>query len=125
MRKNTTGFVFAILLIAAVTFSGCVEEYSGYVEEETFDVELIPISGIAQNITVSSDKPVRLVVSCIGDVITVFHGVKLIDIVMSQSDNTVYIHQSANPQVRISGIRCEIIRYESANGTSDSVPNVK
>lgn len=111
MRKNTTGFVFAILLIAAVTFSGCVEEYSGYVEEETFDFELIPISGINQNITISSDKPVKLVISGIRNVITVSYGVKVIEIVMSGSDNTAYIPRSADPQVRISGIRNEVIRY--------------
>ena len=35
MSKNAMGIVLAIALIAAVAFSGCLEEYPGYVEEET------------------------------------------------------------------------------------------
>jgi len=34
-NKIAIGIVLAILLVVIVAFSGCIEEYSGYIEEET------------------------------------------------------------------------------------------
>ena len=109
-NKIAIGILLATLLVVIVASSGCIEEYSGYIEEEEIE-EVIPISGMDQDITISSDVPVKLVVSGMRNVITVPNDVKVLEIVMSGMDNTVYIPQSANPQVKISGIRNEVIRY--------------
>jgi hypothetical protein len=108
-NKIVIGILLATLLVVIVAFSGCIEKYSGYIEEEEIE-EVIPISGMDQDITISSDVPVKLVVSGMRNVITVPNDVKVLEIVMSGMDNAVYIPQSANPQVKISGIRNEVIR---------------
>jgi hypothetical protein len=65
-----------------------------------------------QDISISSDVPVKLVVSGMRNVVTVPNDVTVMEIVMSGMDNTVYIPQVANPQVEISGIMNEVVRYE-------------
>jgi hypothetical protein len=69
-NKIVIGILLATLLVVIVAFSGCIEEYSGYIEEEEIE-EVIPISGMDQDITISSDVPVKLVVSGMRNVITV------------------------------------------------------
>ena len=124
-NKIAIGIVLATLLVVIVAFSGCIveetpTEHSGWtgdelIEEETIPgVGMIPISGVDQDITISSDVPVKLVVSGTDNVVTVPYDVTVVEIVMSGVDNTVYIPRSANPQVEISGIMNEVVRYETS-----------
>lgn len=78
---------------------------------QPLDVEEISIFWVREDITISSDKPVILHVSGMGNFVTVPHDVTIIEIDMSGFDNTVYIPQSANPEVRISGVKNEVVRY--------------
>ncbi|GEM_PF-6701246 len=127
-NKIAIGIVFVTLLVV-IAFSGCIEEETPTkapdvttlpatnvedIEEEMIE-EVIPISGTDQDITISSDVPVKLVVSGMRNVITVPHDVTVIKIVISGMDNTVYIPQFANPLVEISGIRNEVVRYETSS----------
>lgn len=119
-NKIAMGLLLVILLAVVVAFSGCIEEETPPKALETtshatnFEAKVIPISGMNQDITISSEVPVELVVSGTGNAITIPYDVKVIEIVMSGLDNTVYIPQSANPQVEISGIRNEVVRYETS-----------
>lgn len=118
--KIAMGLLLVILLAVVVAFSGCIEEETPPKAPETtshatnFEAKVIPISGMDQDITISSEVPVELVISGTGNVITIPYDVKVIEIVMSGLDNTGYIPQSANPQVEISGIRNGVVRYETS-----------
>jgi hypothetical protein len=123
-NKIAIRLVLVILLVVIVAFSGCIveetpTEHSGWTEDEWIEeetipgVDVIPISGVGQDITISSDMPVKLVVSGTDNVVTVPNDVTVIEIVMSGVDNIVYISRSANPQVEISGVENEVVRYET------------
>jgi len=103
-------FLVTILaLVVLLTYTcGCVE-IEDYSQGTPF--ESIEVSGIDQDVTISSDKPVKLEVSGICNCITVAHNVTIMEIRMSGIDNTVYIPESTNPEVEISGVDNEVIRY--------------
>jgi len=93
--------ILLLITILSVSISGCISE----------STETIIISGIDQEITISSDKQVRLIVSGIDNIIIVPLDVTIIEIRLSGIENTVYIPKSINPKVVMSGIDNVIIRY--------------
>jgi hypothetical protein len=103
-KKVAMEIALVILFVVVAAFSGCIEE----------EVKVIPISGMNQDIIISSEVPVELIVSGMGNVVTIPYDVNVMEIVMSGRDNTVYLPHSAKPQVEISGMRNEVVRYETS-----------
>lgn len=73
--------------------------------------EEIPVTGVNQDITISSESPIKLVVSGVGNDIRVPDSMVIIEIDMSGVNNTVYIPESANPKVKIVGVNNDVVRY--------------
>lgn len=117
--KIAMGLLLVILLAVVVAFSGCIEEETPPKSTKTtshatnFEAKVILISGMNRDIIISSEVPVELVVSGTGNVITIPYDMKVIESIMSGLDNAVYLPQSANPQVKISGIGNGVVRYET------------
>jgi hypothetical protein len=107
-NRIVIGFVLATLLVAIVAFSGCIEED---VEEETPNVEVIVISGIDKVTEINNDKPIKLVLSGVGNTVTISYNTIVTEIVLSGVDNIVYIPRSSTPKITDSGVNNEIIRY--------------
>jgi hypothetical protein len=98
------GIVFATLLVVIVAFSGCIEE-------ETPSVEVIVISGIDKVTEINNDKPIKLVLSGVGNTVTISYNTIVTEIVLSGVDNKVYIPRSSTPKITDSGVDNAIIRY--------------
>jgi len=124
-NKTAVGIVLMILLIVVVAFSGCIEEktptkspettrpatYIEDVEEETPNVEVIVISGVDKVTEINNDKPIKLVLSGVGNTVTISYNTIVTEIVLSGVDNIVYIPRSSTPRITQSGVDTEIIRY--------------
>ena len=109
-NKIAIGIVLAILLVVIVAFSGCIEHIED-VEEETPNVEVIVISSVGEVTEINNDKPIKLVLSGVGNTVTISYNTIVTDIVLSGVDNIVYIPRSSTPKIIDSGVDNKIIRY--------------
>ena len=122
-NKIAIGIVLATLLVVIVAFSGCIEEEAPTkipevttpsatnIEEETPNVEVIVISGVDKVTEINNDKPIKLVLSGVGNTVTISYNTIVTEIVLSGVDNIVYIPRSSTPKITDSGVDNEIIRY--------------
>ena len=121
-NKIILGTILGVLLVAGVTFSGCIEEETptkplettqlgGDLESYAYTTETIAISGMDEVIEINRNNPIKLVISGMGNTVTISENTVITEIVSSGMDNTVYISRSSTPKITQSGMDNEIIRY--------------
>lgn len=121
-NKIILGTILGVLLVVVVAFSGCIEEETSTKPLETtptwenlesyaYTAETITISGIDEIIEINRDNPIKLVISGIGNTVTISENTIITEIVCSGVDNTVHISRSSVPKITQSGVDNEIIRY--------------
>ena len=121
-NKIILEIILGVLLVAVVAFSGCIEEETPTkplettptredLESCTHTTETIAISGIDEVIEINRDNPIKLVLSGMGNMVTISENTVMMEVVCSGVDNTVYISRSSTPMITQSGVDNEIIRY--------------
>jgi len=121
-NKIILEIILGVLVVAVVAFSGCIEEETPAKPLETtptwedsesyaYTTETIVISGVDEVIEINRDNPIKLVISGMGNTVTISENTVMTEIVSSGMDNTVYISRSSTPKIIQSGMDNEIIRY--------------
>ena len=132
--KRLSASILTVFLLAIVATCGCItvempnngggayqntptqpdepEEYDwDYTEDYSYNIEVITISGVDKVTEINYDKPIKLIVSGVGNTVTVSENTAVTEIVLSGVDNIVYISRSSTPRITQSGVDNEIIRY--------------
>ena len=100
--QRTIGTIIVLMLLCLTTFlTGCTDND---------DIETINISGIGVNQTIDQKGPIKLVVSGSDHSVTISKDTEVKEIIMSGTDNTVYLPSNKNPKTTISGTNCVIVR---------------
>ena len=107
-----------ILLILLLFFNaGCISGSQNTVHATASssssapNFETILVEGANQNINVSSNKTLILIVSGSYNTVRVDEKTELAEIIMSGSGNLIYLSSSHSPKMKRSGIQNLILRY--------------
>ena len=113
-----TYLLFGLVLVSILVTSGCLQNSSSSQElpasldkEDSDNVETIRITGMDSTQTVSSDKPVSLVVSGMNANVTVQRNSQITSITVSGMNSIVYLPKEQDPTIEVSGLNAEVVRY--------------
>ncbi len=110
-------WVFAILGIVLLFSAGCISGSQSTVHATSADAEgsseyeTVVVEGVNQQVNVSSNKSLILVVSGSYNTVYVDEETELSEVIMSGSGNLVYMSSNHHPKMMRSGIQNLILRY--------------
>ena len=108
---------YAILGIVLLFSAGCISGSQSTVHatsadsESNSEFETISVEGANQQVNLSSNKSLILIVSGSYNTVYVNKETELSEVIMSGTGNLVYISSNHSPKMKRSGIQNLIVRY--------------